>query len=224
MIANWPCPTTDGIGASSEEYAVAFDRQRAARVLIVPALFDEANRLRRFAIETMRRLDVAGIDSVLPDLPGTNESLAPLPAQSLDSWRAAMAFAAVHFRATHVLALRGGALVAPALPGWALAPVTGAAILRQLVRMRLLAAREAGREETSEALLREGRDDGLMLGGHALGPAMVTGLEVAEPIAGLAPISQSDLGGGALWLRAEPSEDAGQSAALAQIVAAGLQG
>lgn len=221
MIAGWPCPLPGG--ASTEEYAFGCDRGRAARLLIVPALFDEANRLRRFAVETMRGMDEAGVDSFLPDLPGTNESLASLPAQSLASWRDATAAAAAHFGATHVLALRGGALVAPALPGWALAPVPGATILRQMLRMRLLASREAGREETSEDLLADARQNGIALGGHILAAEMVTGLEVAEPAIALASISQSDLGGGALWLRAEPDEDPAQSTALVRLVAAGLQ-
>ena len=45
-------------------------------------MFDEANKLRHFTIELMRRLDTAGIDTFLPDLPGCNESLAPLEAQT----------------------------------------------------------------------------------------------------------------------------------------------
>ena len=222
MIARWPCPLPGG--GSGEEYALAFDSGRARRLLIIPALFDEANRLRRFAVEAMRRLDAAGVDCFLPDLPGTNESPQPLPAQSLDSWRAAVALAAAHFGAGEVLVLRGGALVAPALPGWALAPVGGAAVLRQMLRMRIISAREAGSEETSAALMDLGRREGIVLAGHELGPAMVAQLETAGAAPGLTGIAQSDLGGSALWLRAEPDEDAGQSQALAGIVAGGLQG
>ena len=135
--------------------ALAVNRGRAHRLLLVPALFDEGNKLRRFSVEVMRRLDAAGVDCWLPDLPGCGESLAPLAAQTPSTWRAAMTAAAEQFAATHVLAIRGGALVAPALPGWALAPVKGASVLRQMLRARVLAAREAGREESSEALLAE---------------------------------------------------------------------
>src|SRR5690606_13943847 len=99
--AVWPCPLPQG--GLADEYALTVDRARPARVLIIPALFDEANRLRRFTVELMRRLDSAGIDSALPDLPGTNESLQPLDAQTGDGWRAATAAAAAHFAATHVL-------------------------------------------------------------------------------------------------------------------------
>ena len=221
MIARWPCPLPGG--ASAEEYAIACDRQRPVRLLIVPALFDEANRLRRFTIETMRRLDAAGIDSFLPDLPGTNESLAPLPDQSLATWRSAVTAAAAHFAATHVLALRGGALIAPALAGRDLAPTAGSAILRQMLRIRILSAREAGRDETRDGLLAQARHAGITVAGHALGPAMVRELELAEIPAGRAAIAQSELGGTSLWLRAEPDEDPVQSAALAALVASGLR-
>ena len=54
MIAAWTAP--DG----GEEYAVAFDRGRARRVLVLPALFDEANKLRHFTVEVMRRLVPTG--------------------------------------------------------------------------------------------------------------------------------------------------------------------
>ncbi|MFC3174660.1 hypothetical protein ACFOD9_10385 [Novosphingobium bradum] len=219
MIAGWPCPPS-----GAREYALAIDHDRPRRLLVVPALFDEANRLRRFTVEALRALDAAGVDALLPDLPGTNESLASLAAQSLETWREAMAAAALHFGATHVLALRGGALVAPNLPGWALAPVGGAAVLRQMLRVRLLSAREAGQTESREELLETARHEGIELAGYPLGAAMIAGLEQAEASPALAPIAQADLGGGALWLRAEPDEDAAQSARLAQIVAAGLQG
>ena len=59
-------------------------------MLIVPPLLAEMNRLRRLIATTMRALDMHGIDSFAPDLPGTNESTAPLYSQSLHTWRAAM--------------------------------------------------------------------------------------------------------------------------------------
>jgi alpha-beta hydrolase superfamily lysophospholipase len=102
-----------------------------ACVLIVPPLFDEMNRARAMLVAVMRDLAVAGIATILPDLPGCGESVQDFAAQSLNAWRAAMAAAARHFGASHVLALRGGALVAPPLlPGWALDPLHGDAVLR----------------------------------------------------------------------------------------------
>lgn len=219
MNAAWPRP---GPGGATEELAVSFDRARRHRLLIVPPLFEEMNRTRRFLVDTMRRLDMAAVDTFLPDLPGCNESLQSLEAQSLYSWRKAMAQAALHFRATHVLAVRGGALVFPnALPGWVLEPLKGATLLRQMLRARTIAAREAGREENLAELAEIGRAEGLDLIGYALGAAMIAGLESALPLdEGQREIRQSDLGGSALWLRSEPAEDAAQADALAALIAA----
>jgi hypothetical protein len=223
--ASWPCPGPDG---PTEELAVAFERSaippRRHRLLIVPPLFEEMNRTRRFLVDTMRRLDMSGIDSFLPDLPGCNESLQPFEAQSLYGWRRAMGQAALHFRATHVLAMRGGALIFPnALPGWVLEPVKGASLLRQMLRARTIAAREAGHSEVMADLLEQGRTEGLELAGYHLGASLVAGLESAVPLdEGQREIRQSDLGGGALWLRSEPGEDAAQADALAALIAGGI--
>ena len=66
--------------------------------------------MRRFTVEVMRRLDAAGIDSFLPDLPGCNESEQPLVLQRLEDWQSAAAQAARHFAATHILAIRAASL------------------------------------------------------------------------------------------------------------------
>lgn len=223
MISTWTIPLADG--SSGEELLIAFDRKRAVRVLVCPAWFDEANKLRRFTIEVMRRLDRAGIDSFLPDLPGCNDSLAPLARQNLNDWRAGMQAAAGALGATHVLGLRAGALLTPDhLPGWHYASQSGARLLRGMIRARTLIAREAGREEKAEALLALGRTEGLVLGGWALGAAMVRALETAEPMlaAGQQEVAQTLLGSPGLWLRAEPGEDAAQADALAAIIAGSL--
>lgn len=222
IAASWPCPLPDG--GTAQELALCTGLQGERRVLVVPALFEEANKLRRFTVETLRRLERAGIDAVLPDLPGTNESLQPLDIQTPESWRAAMAAAVAFFDCTHVLALRGGALVAPAgLPGWLVAPVKGATVLRQMVRARVIAAREAGREETPDRLLEAGRREGLELAGYRLGAGFVTALETLEAeTRGRMAVTPELLGGPGLWLRAEPGESAGQADSLAAIIAAGM--
>lgn len=219
--AAWPCPLP---GGTVEEYALAFDSRRLHRLLIVPALLDEANRMRRLTVDVMRRLDNAGIDSFLPDLPGTNESLQPLDLQTPESWIAAMEDAALHFAATHVLAIRGGALVAPAeLPAWHYAPVKGAQILRQQIRARIVSAREAGVAETQDGLQQLALSRGIDLSGHRLGPEFVRQLQALVPRTGAQEIPQETLGGGGLWLRAEPDEDRAQADALAAILTIGIK-
>ncbi|QZH74583.1 MAG: hypothetical protein JY451_13090 [Erythrobacter sp.] len=213
LPGTWPNPP------GADEYAVRLDSGRALRLLIVPALFDEANKLRHFTVETMRSLDAAGVDCLLPDLPGTNESLADLQIQTLASWRAAMAAAAAHFAATHLLTVRAGALCAPeGLPCLHYAPVAGASVLRALLRARVIADREAGLESSREALLDQGKRGGLVLAGYSLGAALISELEKAELAPGSAEIAQAELGGPGLWLRAEPDHDPAQTEALARIV------
>lgn len=225
QFIEWPCPLPGG--GAAQEMALVCDAAgpvRRASLLVVPALFDEANKLRRFTVEVMCRLAAADIACVLPDLPGCNESLLPLEEQTPGDWRLAMEGAARHFGCSHVLALRGGALLAPrGLAGWHYAPVSGASLLRQLLRARILAAREAGRDETQDSLLALGREQGLELGGYRLGADFVAefGGLVADD-AGVQVIRQDMLGGPGLWLRAEPGEDAGQADALAAIIAVAL--
>lgn len=219
MIATWQAPLSNG--KSSEELLLRFDQQRDRRVLILPALFDEANKLRRLTVQTMRLLDAAGIDTFLPDLPGCNESLRPLSNQTLSSWREAASAAAEQFSVTHFLTVRAGALMAPDhLDGWQYAPQTGAKVLRGMLRARTISAREAGHEETSDQLMEAGRKDGLVLAGWPVGAQMLCELETAEHSASDTHqiIAQKTIGGPGLWLRAEPDDDQAQAEALAGIV------
>ena len=211
----WPCAAS---GESGEEFTLVAGPDGATlRVLIVPALFEEATRTRRMLVETMRALAAAGVASVLPDLPGCNESLAPLDHQSLASWHEAILAAAAHFSPTHVFGLRGGALLVPdSLPGWRFEPIGGSQALRPMLRARTVAAREEGRAETMDDLLAEGRERGIELAGYRLGAAMIRDLEAAALAdTGHSTLSLEDVGGAALWLRSEPGEDGNLSAALA---------
>jgi hypothetical protein len=219
----YPCPLPGG--AAAREYALAFDAGRDKRVLIAPALFDEGHKLRRLTVEVMRRLDGSGIDSFLPDLPGCNESEQDLALIELEDWRMALEAAARHFKASHVLAIRGGGLVLPGrMEGWHYAPVKGSSLLKTMLRARILASREAGREETVDALMEQGLQLGLELAGFSLSGEMVRQLGATVPgkSEGMTTIDQELVGGGPLWLRAEPGEDAAQADALAAIVAVSL--
>lgn len=224
MISAYPWPLDENSGGG--EFTLAFDQGRKYRLLIVPALFDEANRLRRLTVEVMRRLDAAGVDSFLIDLPGCNESLARTEDQTVELWREAVVSAARNFAASHVLGLRGGALLLPSdLPGWRYAPVNGANVLRQMLRARIVASREAGVTESQESLLEAGLAEGLDLAGHRLGADLVRGLQSAKPPLATrqTDIGQDMVGGGGLWLRAEPSEDRAQADSLAAILAIGIK-
>lgn len=216
MIAGYPWQ-------SGEEYALAFDKGRDARLLIVPALFEEASRMRRLTVEVMRRLDLSGIDCFLPDLPGCNESLVQQSDMTIASWRSAMVAAAAHFRASHVLGIRGGAaLMPPGMQGWQYAPAKGSSQLRQMIRARILTSREAGRTETQAELNAEGERSGLELAGYRLSADFFFEFDcLVAPTYNV--IEQDVVGGGGLWLRAEPDEDREQADALAAILAIGMK-
>ena len=223
MFAEWTCPLPGG--TTGTESARIFDDGRDHRLLVIPPLFDEHNKMRHQLVEVMRRLHLSGIDSVLPDMPGTNESKAPLREQSLDGWRTAMKAAVQHFKPTRFLAVRAGALLVPVgLPGWDYSPMGGKQVLRGMVRARIIAAKEAGREETSDGLMQSGRTEGIELAGWPLGADMVGELETAEVASSplRQRIDQSLVGGKPLWLRAEPDDDPEQADALAAIIAVAL--
>lgn len=222
-FATWSAPLPGG--DVSTEGVLAFDQAREHRILIVPAMFDEANKLRRMTVEVMHRLHLSGIDSFLPDLPGCNDSLQALPKQTLEDWRFAVEAAAIHFRNTHVLTIRSGALLAPLdLPGWRYAPTGGRQIMRSMMRARTIAAKEAGREETIADIEVIGREKGVELAGWKLGPELFSSLSTAKTPGAetLVDIAQDVIGGAGLWLRAEPDEDPEQADALAALVAIGL--
>lgn len=224
-FVTWPSPLPGG--GTAEETALVFDKAREHRLLVLPAMFDEANKLRRQTVEVMHRLDLSGIDSFLPDLPGCNDSTQPLDKQTLADWQFAAEAAQLHFKATHCLTIRSGALLAPPdLPGWRYAPTGGRSIIRSMIRARTIAAKEAGRDESSAQIDAMGRSLGVELAGWPLGSEMFTTLaDSAAPEApSLVDIAQGDVGGAGLWLRAEPDEDPEQADALAAIIAIGLLG
>lgn len=208
-------------GATADEMLLGFDRKRERRLLVLMPLFDEASKMRRQVVETMRILDETGVDCFCPDLPGCNESLAPLVGQSLSSWRDAAASAAAHVHATHVLGIRSGCLVVPdELPGWAYEPVKGRALLSRLARAEQISAREANETVTAKDLIAVGRESGVTLAGWSLGADLVDELAASE--LGSAPhhlpITQEEVGGSPLWLRAEPGFDPAQAKSLAAII------
>lgn len=199
-----------------------------ATVLIVPPLFEEANRTRRTLVLAMRALAAEGFAAVLPDLPGHNESLVPLVEVDLARWQDALAEVISGIDGPTIIAsFRGGALIdhkAKAAAWWRLAPVGGASLLRTLMRARVSADREAGVASSLEALQDEAKSGPLLLAGNHLSSAMVAQLGTSEA-QGVEPLRSVGLGadgiaGTPLWLRAEPGEDAAMAEAIAADISA----
>jgi hypothetical protein len=198
-----------------------------ATVLIVPPLFEEANRTRRKLVLAMRALAARGFAATMPDLPGQNESLVALESVDLGLWQEALAeFAADIDGPLFVASIRGGCLIdhqVKAAGWWRLAPVGGASLLRTLLRARVSADREAGVTSSLESLTEAAQREPLLLAGNRLSPAMIAGLGSAEvrPIEPLRSVSlgADGIAGTPLWLRAEPSEDGAMAEAIADAIA-----
>lgn len=206
--------------AGHDEFCLSFGGDSDSRILIIPPLFDEMNRVRRVLLSAMRGLAGRGVGSLLIDLPGCNESLVKLEKHSLDSWRAAVAACAEQLDSTHVASFRGGALVddLPELPHWRLASAKGSSLLKTMIRTRIAGEKEAGRSLTEAELLAQAETGSVELAGNLLGPDMVAQLQSAVP----APLPNcverklgEDIIGSPLWLRAEPQDDPDFAAAIA---------
>jgi hypothetical protein len=207
--------------AGQAEQCLAFGDYDAStrRILLVPPLFDEMNRVRRTWVQAMRILADKGITSALPDLPGCNESSAPLAEQSLSAWREATAEAAKAFSATHIFSVRGGCLIdeVAGLPVMRLAPVKGASILKAIIRTRIAGDKEAGVITSADALAMAVQQAPVELAGNLINMQMWQELESAVPAASpnatdFIPDSGKSW---TLWLRAEPQYDAEIAAGLA---------
>ena len=125
-------------------------------ILFLAPLFEEANRTRHFMIEMMRGIATRGFSCFLPDLPGTLESGTAFATLIRDDWKGSIAAAAGAIGGPLLtVALRGGCLLdGAASPSarWRLAPQDGATLARELVRIRMAAAREDGLVVTAAEL------------------------------------------------------------------------
>ncbi len=218
--------------AGFSEHYLCFAPMAATRILIIPPLFDEMNRVRQIVIEAMRTLSSHNIGTALIDLPGCNESLAPLVDQSLSTWQEAVDSASKAYGATHIASIRGGALIdtlPDALPHWRLNPVKGASLLKTMIRTRIAGDREAGRTCTEADLMQTAQTQPIELAGNILGPNMVAELAKAipDPLENLTVAmlgnEPGQIAGSPVWLRAEPIADPIMSGAIADALASWSQ-
>jgi hypothetical protein len=192
-------------------------------LLILPPLFEEANRTRYFLVEVMRGLAATGIGSILPDLPGTNDSPIATVEARLGDWRAALG-ALPDPSAT--VAVRGGAILDDAVSTkfhWRLCPETGARLLRDMLRSTTLTV-----DVSLGDLEVAARTQPTALAGNRIHPELFVALEGAVPgetgtiwtvrMKDDPGAADSYLPGTPLWRRAEPGHDPGLAeAAVADI-------
>ena len=222
----------------NDELCLRHGPESGPALLILPPLFDEANRVRHLMVETARALAGHGIASLMPDLPGCNESLVPLDRASISLWQAALIACAGQLGpVSHVAAIRGGALLDGALgdlPRWRLAPVKGGQLLRTMLRTKIASDREAGITSSSDALMEIARTKGIELAGNSLSHCMVRELDAAAPSEGSAvrlarfaddPLdAETRVTGAPLWLRAEPAHDPEMAQSIAADLARWMRG
>ncbi len=182
-------------------------------LLVLPALFDEANRMRRFTVSLMRALAERGIGTILPDLPGTGESIVPLEEVRLADWHDAVdALAAMIDKPYLTVAIRGGAILdRQSDRGWRLAPESGERIVRDLVRSTALS-----QTVTPGVIDRRARVATTRLAGNRIAPALYEALVLATTAAPDRRTARLDtdagprdvtLPGHPLWRASEPGDD-----------------
>lgn len=206
---------------NSEQY-VHLGRKHPRQILIIPPFFEEMNRTRWLLLAAMRTLDEARIGTILPDLPGQNESLVPDEGIGLPVWRTAIERLAAQSGVIidMVAAFRSGAMLDDAVHctrHWRLAPEDGPSLLRQLVRTRLAADREVGISTSKDVLLALARQESTEFAGFRLPPAMIDDLERAGlppheevrtvRLEGSAAPADAYVSGKPLWRQSEPDED-----------------
>jgi hypothetical protein len=186
--------------------------------------FEEANRTRAFTVSILRRLAELGVASILPDYPGTGDSLIPTRALSLGNLHLAYASVvesiASEGRDAYALGLRSGVLIdrEVTLSGrWHLAPQSGAELIRDLSRIRIAQLDDAQRR-SSTGLLPEPGEDHVIVAGNAIPASFLEDLARCEPVPQheLHRVARLDtdtnaadvkLPGIALWRRSEPDND-----------------
>ncbi|MEH6756873.1 MAG: hypothetical protein V7676_05125 [Parasphingorhabdus sp.] len=212
-----------------DEFCLRAGSHHQKTILFIPPLFDEMNRVRRMIVGTMRLLNEHAIGSILPDLPGTNESLFPLEQASLTIWRNALAHCAEPLaKQLYVASFRGGCLIddfAVESRKWRLAPAKGPGLLRTMMRTRMASDKEAGLATDMTQLAEEAQRGHVNLAGNHIGPKMFAELQDTVPMSSgsirTAQLTNSNqaadvkLSGSALWLRAEPDDDPQLAKAIA---------
>lgn len=218
--------------AGRKELCLCNAVQSRYRVMLVPPLFDEMNRMRKMLVDVMRSLQSIEVSSFLPDLPGTNESLIALEQVTLTDWQKAIEACAQQHDISHIASFRGGALTVTAMENarhWIFSPVKGATLLRTMMRTKLAADRESGLNTSLADLTRQAEAGPLELAGNVIGSDLFAQLNAADiphlqnqRIVRLESDNKPadmQIPGSALWLRAEPDDDSALSSAIAQDIA-----
>ncbi len=213
--------------AGGREAMLRFGPAGGPVVVMLPALFEEHNRTRAFAVTICRMLADRGLASVVPDLPAQGESLIPTQDATIDQWQMALQGlleAQTAISSVILASIRGGAIVLneTGLSGaWRLSPVTGEGVLRDLMRARAVAG------DTVQALDDQPIEASGNVVGRAMAKALGSAVSLPIPCVPLRTVrlesdtASADLKvpGAPLWRRAEPGNDPALAALIADDLA-----
>ncbi|WP_294337337.1 hypothetical protein [uncultured Sphingomonas sp.] len=222
--------------AGGREAMICLGPDSGPLVIVALPLFEEANRTRTFAVTMMRALAARGVASVLPDLPGTGESLVALQDVTLMAMREAHEALTLSFdvqgRQTYAIGIRSGALLdafSLNFGRWHFAPQAGGDVLRELVRIKNAEAGGGARYDVHTII---GAEDGpIRIGGQSLSADLLPDLSGALLFAGAGPTQRTvrleidpapadrKVTGVPLWRRAEPDNDLSLAETLADDIA-----
>jgi len=205
-----------------QELCLRCGEQNGSQILLIPPLFDEFNKMRGFLVAIMRGLADHNIGTILPDLPGMNESIAPPEKQNMATWQRALITCIDQIGpVSHVAAFRGGCIldISPKVDAiWQFSPISEAQVLKTLIRAQIAADKTAGGPSSLEDLTRRTRSQITILAGHPLSPEMSKYLQnVSSPgkyrdirtVRMETDRQEADysVSGTPLWLRSEPDND-----------------
>lgn len=205
-------------------------------VLALP-LFEEANRTRAFGVSILRALADRDISGVLPELPGQGESTAGTSEATLSTLRAGFSAAIEQLfresRRAYSVCLRSGEIAASHAHGlgrWCLSPLSGRAVLDELIRTLIASRRDDDVRVLRHIYAYDETQFPIEVAGNLLSYAMaeeLMGDSSSAQVGGIGIPTRTvrlegdpreadrHLAGVPLWRRAEPDNDLALAAMLA---------
>ncbi len=227
--------------AGGREAMLRFGPAGGPVVVMLPALFEEHNRTRAFAVTICRALGDRGVASALPDLPGQGESVVGTEDVTLANLRSGFGAAVEHLyhekRRIYSASIRSGAIIdagSLTLGHWYCSPMSGQQQIADFAK--ILAA--TGRPSEAHLLRNSYQIDDTISSFEIAGNVISVAL-LHDLTSDIRTYSMNSLGvptrilrldsdlaeahrhipGTPLWRRAEPSNDPALAALIAEDIA-----
>lgn len=227
--------------AGGREAMLRFGPAGGPVVIMLPALFEEHNRTRAFAVTICRMLAERGVASVVPDLPGQGESIVGTEDVTLTDLRSGFAAAVEHLhqekRRVYSASIRSGAIIdadSHALGHWYFSPMSGQQQIADLAKILAATGRSSEAHLLRNSYQIDDTTSAFEIAGNVISVALLQDLtsDIGKyPMNSLGVPTRilrldSDraeahrhIPGTPLWRRAEPSNDPALAALLAEDIA-----